>query len=630
MSVALPNDVVNAKVIVLRTTFGNSMISGEVSDMNVQGTGTADLEHNAHAGQSIMCKIPVVAMLISILISFSGIKVAADEATSHARVYQHGVVAADHAAASEAGARILREGGNVVDAAVATSFALSVVRPASCGIGGGGFMVIWDAKKQQAVALDYRERAPAEASATDYGDAADAGQVEPVSVRGGMAVGVPGTVAGLCCAAEKYGMLPITHLLQPAIDLCRNGVEIDEHDIEVQASTLQKLRTHKGYDARFAPLVKGYLNGGEKWKIGDRFHSPQLPVLERIAAHGAAGFYEGDVAAAICHTVTSESGRMQLADLQKYAPSERDVLQASFHGQQLISMPPPSSGGIALLQTLQSLEAWEKAQQVSLQSLGHNSADYIHVVTESLKHAFADRAEFLGDTDFVEVPVTRLLSSEYAAQIAVHIDLQKTRLMQDYGRFFANDDGGTSHFSVMDADGNAVACTETINLTFGSFVVVPEFGILLNNQMDDFAANPGKANAFGLIQGAANVVAPGKRPLSSMTPTIIIKDGKATYACGASGGPRIITATLQSLLNHTVFGMPVDQAVAAPRFHHQWSPDELLLEPDLFQTVSAPLQARGHITQRASSLAATQGTAFQTNQLIGGSDPRKHGQPAGN
>ncbi len=570
-----------------------------------------------------------VTVLICVPCSFSGPCVAAAEVTSTPHVYQHGIVAADHAAASEAGAKILREGGNVVDAAVATSFALSVVRPASCGIGGGGFMVIWDAKKQKAVALDYRERAPADVSAKDYGGAADAGKDEPVSVRGGTAVGVPGTVAGLCYAAKEYGRLPMSQLLQPVIDLCRNGVEIDAHDIEVQASTLQKIRSHNGYNARFAPLVKGYLNGGVKWKIGDRFHSPQLQVLERIAAHGAASFYEGDVAEAICDAVANESGKMQLSDLQKYAPSERNVLQADFHGRQLITMPPPSSGGIALLQTLQSLEAWEKTQQVSLQSLGHNSADYIHVVTESLKHAFADRAEFLGDADFIEVPVTKLLSEEYAAQIAAHIDQQKTQPMQDYGRFFANDDGGTSHFSVMDEEGNAVACTETINLTFGSFVVVPEFGILLNNQMDDFAANPGKANAFGLIQGAANAIVPGKRPLSSMTPTIIIEDGKATYACGASGGPRIITATLQNLLNHTVFGIPVDQAVAAPRFHHQWSPDELLLEPELFQTVSAPLQAKGHITQRASSLAATQGAALQTGQLTGGSDPRKHGQPAG-
>ncbi len=574
-----------------------------------------------------MFRLPLIALLA--LFSHC-VSTSAEDTTSRPQIFQHAVVAADHADASEAGARILREGGNVVDAAVATSFALSVVRPASCGIGGGGFMVIWDAKVKRSIALDYRERAPANASASDYGDAADAGKAEPGSVRGGVAVGVPGNVAGLCYAAEKYGTLPIAQLVQPAIDLCRNGVAIDEHDIEVQASTLQKIRSHMGYDARFALLVKGYLNNSVKWKLGDRFHSPQLPALERIAAHGAAGFYQGDVASAICTTVNDESGKMQHTDLQSYTPTERDGLQASFHGQQLISMPPPSSGGIALLQTLQSLEAWEKKQHISLQSLGHNTPDYIHVVTESLKHAFADRAEFLGDTDFVDVPVTKLLNPQYAAQIADRIDLQKTKPVKDYGRFFAKDDAGTSHFSVIDEAGNAVACTETINLTFGSFVVVPEFGILLNNQMDDFTANPGKPNAFGLIQSAANSVAPGKRPLSSMTPTILIKNGKATYACGASGGPRIITATLQNILNHTVFGMTAQQSVTAPRFHHQWSPDELLLEPSLFNAASASLKARGHTTKQASALAATQSAALDTPQITGGSDPRKHGQPAGN
>ncbi len=554
---------------------------------------------------------------------------AADDAALKPTVYQHGVVAADHVAASKAGARILREGGNVVDAAVATSFALSVVRPASCGIGGGGFMVIWDARMQRSVALDYRERASTKTSVSDYGDAADSKKAEPVSVRGGLAVGVPGNVAGLCYAAEKYGTLPIAQLVQPAIDLCRNGVAIDEHDIEVQDSTLQKIRTHKGYDSRFVLLLKGYLNNGVTWKLDDRFYSPQLLALERIAAHGAAGFYQGEVASAICTTVTKESGTMQLADLHSYTPTERDCLQANFHGQQLISMPPPSSGGIALLQSLQSLEAWEKKQHDSLESLGHNTPDYIHVVTESLKHAFADRAEFLGDTDFVEVPVAKLLNPQYAAQIADQIDLQKSKPMKDYGRFFAKNDSGTSHFSVIDAAGNAVACTETINLTFGSFVVVPEFGILLNNQMDDFTANPGKPNAFGLIQSAANAVAPGKRPLSSMTPTILIKGGKATYACGASGGPRIITATLQNVLNHTVFDMSAPQAVSAPRFHHQWSPDELLLEPSLFRAVSVALQAKGHDTRQVSALAATQSAALQPNGNTGGSDPRKHGQPVG-
>jgi gamma-glutamyltranspeptidase/glutathione hydrolase len=574
-----------------------------------------------------MCRLLVVALLVML---FHCPSTFAEDAASGIVIFQHAVVAADHVDASAAGARILREGGNVVDAAVATSFALSVVRPASCGIGGGGFMVIWDAKSQRSVALDYRERAPVNTSASDYGDAADAGNAEPVSVRGGLAVGVPGNVAGLCYAAKKYGTLPISKLVQPAIDLCRNGVAVDEHDIEVQASTLQKLQIHKDYDSRFALLLKGYLNNGVKWKLGDRFHSPQLPALERIGAHGADGFYQGDVASAICSTITSESGKMQLTDLQSYTPTVRDGLQAGFHGQQLISMPPPSSGGIALLQTLQSLEAWEKKQHVSLQSLGHNSPDYIHVVTESLKHAFADRAEFLGDTDFVDVPVAKLLNPQYAEQIADHIDLQKTRPMNDYGRFFAKDDSGTSHFSVIDAAGNAVACTETINLTFGSFVVVPEFGILLNNQMDDFTANPGKPNAFGLIQSAANAVAPRKRPLSSMTPAILIKDGKATYACGASGGPRIITATLQNILNHTVFGMTAQQSVTASRFHHQWSPDELLLEPAIFQTASASLQGRGHATKQASALAATQSASLKPNEISGGSDPRKHGQPAGN
>ena len=554
---------------------------------------------------------------------------ASDGASQIPQVFPNGVVAADHPAASEAGASILRKGGNVVDAAVATSFALSVVRPASCGVGGGGFMLIWDARQKKSVAIDYRERAPSHAAADQYGDAIDAGKAEPVSVRGGLAVGVPGTVAGLCYAAEKYGTLPINQLLQPAIDLCRNGVEIDLHDFEVQTSALKTIHAHNGYAERFAPLITGYLNGGVKWKTGDRFHSPQLPVLERIASHGAAGFYEGEVAVAICQTVGNESGKMVLTDLKNYEPTERSTLQARFGGREVVTMPPPSSGGIALLQTLQALEAWERTQQTSLKSLGHNSPEYVHTVAEILKHVFADRAEFLGDTDFVSVPVARLLNLQYAAQIAAHVDPKSTRPLEAYGRFFLHEDAGTSHFSVIDTQGNAVACTETINLTFGSFVVVPEFGILLNNQMDDFAASPGQPNAFGLIQSAANAIAAGKRPLSSMTPTIVVEDGTAIYACGASGGPRIITATLQNLLNHTVFEMPVNQAVTAPRFHHQWSPNELLLEPELFKATSSALEAKGHTTRQASSLAATQGAAHQADKLTGGSDPRKHGQPAG-
>lgn len=546
------------------------------------------------------------------------------------RRFTGGVVAADHPAASAAGARILREGGNVVDAAVATSFALSVVRPASCGIGGGGFMVIWDAEKKKAHALDYRERAPAQATADRYGDSADAGHAEPVSVRGGLASGIPGTVHGLSYALDTWGRLSLRQVLQPAIELCESGVLIDAHDREVQAGTLAKLRQHPDYRQRYSQLLKLYLNDGQPWRDGDRFYSPLGPVLKRIAELGRAGFYDGPVAAAIAAAVADTGGVLTAYDLEGYQPTLRQALQAEFRGAMICTMPPPSSGGIALLQTLQSLECWERRSGRSLQSLQHNSADYVHVVTEAFKHAFADRAEFLGDADFVDVPVQRLLSPRYAEERAAAIRLDRTLPLEAYGRFFLKDDAGTSHFSVLDAEGNGVACTETINLTFGSFVVVPEWGILLNNEMDDFSANPGKPNAFGLLQSAANSVQPGKRPLSSMTPTLLVRDGRAVRAVGASGGPRIISATVQNLLNQELWGMSPSAAVSAARFHHQWAPNELLLEAELKKRVGEELEQRGHQVRQSGGLAATQGAARDADgTLQGGSDPRKNGQPAG-
>ncbi len=307
-------------------------------------------------------------------------------------------------------------------------------------------MVIWNAKEQKSVALDYRERSAAFATRNVFGGTADAGLPEPRSVRGGLAAGIPGTVAGLCYAAEKYGTLPIATLVQPAIDLCRNGVEIDAHDQDVQASTLVTLAKHDGYRTRFAELLTGYLNGGKSWKQRDRFFSPQLKTLELIAQHGAVGFYDGEVAKAVTAAAAAESGVLSLADLSGYVPTERLALTAEFHGRRLITMPPPSSGGVALLQTLQSLEAWESLHHQPLKELGHNSADYVHVVAEALKHAFADRAEYLGDTDFADVPITRMLSPEYAQQIAARISPDNTLPMEKYGRFFSQSDGGTSHF----------------------------------------------------------------------------------------------------------------------------------------------------------------------------------------
>jgi len=549
--------------------------------------------------------------------------------------FARGVVAADHPAASAAGARILKRGGNVVDAAVATSFALSVTRPASCGIGGGGFMVIWRATDQTAVALDYRERAPARCTPELYQSSIQSPPAEALSVRGGLACGIPGTVAGLCLAAQRYGSLPLAELLQPAIELCEHGVPIDAHDIEVQTQALEKLRRIPGYEQRFSALIELYLNKGRPWQPGDRFHSPQGRILKAIAEHGPAAFYEGPAAAAIAETVKAEHGVLDVADLAGYKPSVREPLKGTFRDRTVLTMPPPSSGGVALLQSLQALEHWEKLSGNSLESLQHNSPRYVHVVSEVLKHAFADRAEFLGDTDFVKVPISRMLSDRYAARIASQIKPDSVLEPASYGRFFLNDDAGTSHFSVIDADGNAVACTETINLAFGSFVVEPRYGILLNNQIDDFAAQPGKPNAFGLLQSASNAIEPGKRPLSSMTPTIVVENGRAVISAGASGGPRIITATLQNLLNQMLFRMSPADAVAAPRFHHQWSPNELLLEKALHETAAADLAKKGHQLRLSGGLAATQAaaaptaTATATAGLLGGSDPRKFGRPDG-
>lgn len=536
--------------------------------------------------------------------------------------FQNAVVAADHPLASQAGLEMLQAGGNVVDAAVATSFALTVVRPASCGIGGGGFMLIWDAEKQESVAIDYRERAPLSSSADMFKDRTGP---ESTSMRGAKAVAVPGTVAGLCYAAEKYGSLPLEKLLSPAIRIAKQGVRLDPGEISKRRSTLAKLRKFDGYEGKFGLLKNQYLTTDDT----ALFHSPQLPALELIASEGPDAFYKGRIAKAIVEAC--DGGAITLKDLAEQDPVVvRTALKGTFDGKTVLTMPPPSSGGVALLQMLNALTKWEQKNPAkSLTNMGHNTPDYIHVVTEAMKHAFADRAQYLGDTDFADVPIDRLLSDKYADQIADRIQLARTLKPEAYGRFFSATDSGTSHFSVIDKHGNAVACTETINLVYGSFVVVPEFGFVLNDEMDDFAANPGKPNAFGLIQSEANAVAPGKKPLSSMTPTLVIEDGKAIASIGASGGPRIITATMQVLLNQTRFGLKPQDAVNAPRFHHQWSPNTVRLEARLFRAHSDVLKARGHNTASSEALAVSQSTACLRGLLYGGSDKRKYGKPAG-
>jgi gamma-glutamyltranspeptidase/glutathione hydrolase len=545
-------------------------------------------------------------------------------------VYQHAAVAADHPLASQAGLEILRQGGNVVDAAVATSFALSVVRPESCGIGGGGFMVIWNAQTKKAVALDYREVAPKAASREMYLDARKSNPKNPVpSQNGALAVAVPGHVAGLCYALETYGTMDLRAVLAPSLRYCKEGVPVDAFMRSTQKTMLARFQEHPEYKTEYAALWKHYLNEGTPWPKDARFHSPLGPVYEKIAQEGQAGFYAGEVGSAIVKAMKDAGGIITAEDLKSIAPKERAVLRGKYLGREILTMPPPSSGGVALLEILNVLAAWEETHPPKPGELAHNQADTLQLLTEAMKHAYADRAEYLGDPDFVKVPVDRLTSSAYAAKLAERISLKETKPLESYGRVMPVSDAGTSHYSVMDAQGNAVACTETVNTTFGSLFVEPKFGIVLNNEMDDFAAIPGEPNAFGLIQSEANAVQPGKRPLSSMTPTIVLKDDKANLALGGSGGPRIISSTLQVLLNVMRFEMPPGEAIAKPRIHHQWLPNVLYMEDPLLETMQTSLEQRGHKVERRNNLAVVQTIQRTAKGIKAASDPRKHGKPAG-
>ena len=576
----------------------------------------------------VLCFALVTVILASSQPGFS----AGPPVKQEEHIYQKAVVAADHPLASAAGIVILKAGGNVVDAAVATSFALSVLRPASCGLGGGGFMVIWDAEQQKSVVIDYRERAPAAATPDMYAKLpGNDEQRQLASRQGPLAVAVPGTVAGLCYAVKEYGKLDLKTVMQPAILMAQRGVPINDHMRSVQSSMLRRMKKGDRNAEQFSALIDEYLNQGQPWKDQDRFFSPQLKALELIAEHGRAAFYEGPVADAIVDACGKKNGGILThQDLIETQPVIRKPLTTSFNGYTILTMPPPSSGGIAIIESFNMIHALEN--QLLNQPFGkleYHSPQQVHLLTEVMKHAFADRAEYLGDMDFVPVPVQRLTSQKYAAQLASRIDMKQTKPLKDYGRYIPPQDGGTSHLSVMDAAGNAVACTETINLTFGSYVVVPEYGIVLNNEMDDFAAISGKPNAFGLIQSKANEIEPGKKPLSSMSPTIAIKDGKAVFSAGASGGPRIISSTLQVLLNMIVFGMNPEQAVESPRIHHQWVPEDLLLEQKLFEQVGQKMKPFGHTTKKSSGLAATQAVSRKSDGLRGHSDLRKHGAAAG-
>ena len=521
-----------------------------------------------------------------------------------------GLVVADNEQASKAGMEILKRGGNAIDAAIATAFALSVVDQASSGLGGGGFMVIYRAKDKKAFALDFRETAPQASRRELY--VKDGKAVPSLSLTGALAVAVPGEVSGLIEAHSRFGTLPIAVLARPAIKLATEGFTVDgalRVAIERQQANMK----------RFFDLGRIYMPNGAVPKDGELIRQPELAeALKEIAQKGSEVFYRGWIAAAIVETIKKEGGVMTLDDLKHYRAVWRDPLIGSYRDHTVITMPPPSSGGVAILEMLNVLEGYK------LNGFQHNSADYLHLLAEAMKHAFADRAQFLGDPDFVHVPARKLTAKGYAEWIRGRIATDKTRPPTFYGYYNYNaEKGGTTHFSVVDRFGNVVSCTQSVNTRFGSKLLVPRAGIVLNNEMDDFAIHSEIGNVYGLIGNEANSLQPKKRPLSSMSPTIILNGNRPELVVGAAGGPRIINATLQTILNVLDFRMPVKTAVETERMHHQWMPDRLILEAKISGDRRKALEERGHAVREQNALGVVQAITVSGAEASGAADPRK-------
>ena len=495
-----------------------------------------------------------------------------------------GMVVAEEKAAAEIGAQMLAAGGNAVDAAVATGFALAVTHPRAGNIGGGGFMLVHMRAEGKTVAIDYRETAPAAAARDMYLDA-DGAVDENAIQRSYKSAGVPGTVAGLLYAHERYGKLPRRTVMAPAIRLAEHGWRLTYYQAAMIESHRDLLmRDPAAHATFFKPNGDGYLPG-------EHFKRPDLArTLKTISRKGRDGFYKGAVARKIADAMAANGGLVTLDDLADYKADIREPVTGDYRGYAIHSMPPPSSGGVHLIQMLNMLET-----RAPMTSDGESAAR-LHFIAEIMRRAYADRAEHLGDPDFVDVPVNGLISDDYAASLVAEIDAAAASRSSDVreGDPYPYEGPDTTHYSVIDKDGNMVANTYTLNLSYGSGIVVPGTGILLNNEMDDFSAAPGAPNAYGLIGGEKNAIEAGKRPLSSMTPALIFKDGEPFMAVGAPGGARIITAVFNVIVNVIDRGMNIADAVDAPRIHHQWLPDQLRYEPGLGEETKAALAAMGH------------------------------------
>lgn len=523
-----------------------------------------------------------------------------------------GMVASVDVMATQVGVDILKQGGNAVDAAVAVGYALAVTHPQAGNLGGGGFMLL-RTKDGATTAIDFREMAPAGATRDMFLD--EQGNPDSKkSLTSPLASGTPGTVVGLSLALEKYGSLPLNSVVRPAIKLAQEGFIVNDalaDDLKTYGSEV--LPHHENSKAIF-------WKDGEPLKKGDKLVQQDLAnSLTMIAENGPDAFYKGDIARQIAQQMQQNGGLITTDDLAAYQAVERTPVSGEYRGYQIFSMPPPSSGGIHIVQILNILENFD------MNKYGFGSADAIQIMAEAEKYAYADRSEYLGDPDFVNVPWQALTSKTYAKSIAGQIDINKAKPSSEIrpGKLAPYESDQTTHFSVVDKDGNAVAVTYTLNTTFGTGIVAGNTGILLNNQMDDFSAKPGVPNVYGLVGGEANAVGPKKRPLSSMSPTIVVKDGKTWLVTGSPGGSRIITTVLQMVVNTIDFGMNVAEATNAPRFHHQWLPDELRVEKGFSPDTLKLLEQKGQKVALKEAMGSTQSIMVGPDgELYGASDPR--------
>jgi gamma-glutamyltranspeptidase / glutathione hydrolase len=531
----------------------------------------------------------------------------------------HGMVVAQEKIAARIGADVLRRGGNAVDAAVATGFAMAVTYPRAGNIGGGGFMIIHSAERHADVAIDYRETAPA-AMTRDIFLGTDGKPDIAKSRDSALGIGVPGTVAGLTLALEKYGSgrFRLAELLTPAIDLARDGIFLTDDNADTLPGWYRRL-------ARWPAAAKIFSRAdGTSLREGDTLVQADLAAtLSAIAARGPRGFYEGPVAEKLAAGIRDAGGIVTTEDLNSYQAVIRPPVRGTYRGYEIVSMPQPSSGGVVLLETLNILEGFP------MREMKQGSAPSLHVMIEAMKRAYADRARYLGDPAFVNAPIATLISKDYAAGQRASIDLDRATPWTDALSATPPREGSnTTHFSVVDSRGNAVSNTYTLNFSYGLGLVADGTGVLLNNELDDFTAAPGASNAFGLVGFEANLPGPGKRPLSSMSPTMVLKNGKPVLVTGSPGGSRIISTVLQVIVNVLDYGMDVAAAVAAPRLHHQWLPDEVRIERGFADETLAALKAKGHRVIEPLGYSSANSIAVTANGLLGAPDPRTRGAEA--